>query len=201
MFWWNWWVNVAVAAGTIGAVLVALFGEAFRSKFFPPKLSLELANTNGEATRVQMGAGQEEARYYHVRVSNSRRWSPANEVQIVLLQVEEAGPNGNLQVVWRGDIPLGWRHQQLFPITRTIGGEAYADLCSIGEGRWLRLHLLLVPFNLQVVRNQPSTLVLTLQARGSEGDSSPLRIRIAWDGGWHQGEVEMRRHMSVETIT
>ena len=27
MFWWNWWVNVAAAAGTISAVLVALFGE------------------------------------------------------------------------------------------------------------------------------------------------------------------------------
>lgn len=51
----NWWVNVAVAAGTISAVLVALFGEAFRTKFFPPKLSLELANSNGEATRVQGG--------------------------------------------------------------------------------------------------------------------------------------------------
>jgi hypothetical protein len=105
MFWWNWWVNVAVATGTITAVLVALFGDAFRAKFFPPKLSLELANRNGEATRVQGSAGQEEARYYHVRVSNSRRWSPANQVQIVLLQVEEPDPNRNLQVVWRGDIP------------------------------------------------------------------------------------------------
>ena len=24
-FWWNWWVSLAVAIGTIGAVLVALF--------------------------------------------------------------------------------------------------------------------------------------------------------------------------------
>src|SRR5207244_2254587 len=101
----TWWVNVAVAIGTIGAVLVALFGDAFRAKFFPPKLSLELSNGNGEAIRVQVGSDRtEQARYYHLRVANSRRWSPANEVQIVLLQVEEPGLNGDLQVIWRGDI-------------------------------------------------------------------------------------------------
>ncbi len=201
MFWWNWWVKFAVAIGTIGAVAVALFGQAFRAKFFPAKLSLRLADGNGEATRVRMAGGQDEqARYYHLRVSNSRRWSPAKEIQIVLLQVEEPGPSGALEVIWRGDIPISWRHQQLFPVARTIGAEAYADLCSVGEGGWLRLHLLLTPFNLEVSRQSASTLVLTLQARGSEVDSPVVRIRLAWDGRWHPGEVEMRRHMVVESI-
>jgi len=29
-FWWNWWVNAAVAFGTLTAAFVALFGQAFR---------------------------------------------------------------------------------------------------------------------------------------------------------------------------
>jgi hypothetical protein len=36
-FWWNWWINAAVAVATFLAVLVALFGQAFRAKFFPAK--------------------------------------------------------------------------------------------------------------------------------------------------------------------
>ena len=131
---------------------------------------------------------------------NSRRWSPASEVQILLLQVEEPGPNGNLQVTWRGDIPLAWRHQQLFPLARTMGRDADADLCSVRQGGPLKLHLLIEPLNLEVVRNQASTLVLSLQARGSQADSPVLRIRVAWDGGWHDGTTEMRGHLTVEPL-
>jgi hypothetical protein len=200
MFWWQWWVDVAIALGTIGAVLVALFGQAFRAKFFPPRLSLQLSDRNGEATRESKGEGlpSQPARYYHVQVSNARRWSPARDVRIVLLQVEEPGPDGEPQVIWRGDIPFGWRHGVLFPIARTIGPNAFADLVSVRESRRLQLHLLIAPFNLEVVRDRASTLILTLQARGNEAESSPLRVKIAWDGEWNSGEVEMRRHMKVD---
>ncbi len=82
-FWWNWWVNAAVALATLAAVLVALFGQAFRAKFFPPKLSLRLLRVEGEQTvgRLQWQEGgetkerTEDCRCYHLRVSNARRWS------------------------------------------------------------------------------------------------------------------------------
>ena len=207
-FWWTWWVQVAVAAGTIGAVLVALFGQAFRAKFFPPQLSLRLLNPQGEKTRVRLTPPQgtdadsrmEDARYYHLRVSNTRRWSPANQVQVVLLRVEEPGPNDAFQITWTGDIPLGWRHQVLFPPSRTIGAEADVDLCSVVKDKWVELHTLIAPFNLEVRRRSPSTLVLYVQARGNECDSPVLRIRIAWDGKWHDGSEEMRRHLIVEQL-
>jgi hypothetical protein len=47
LFWWNWWLHLAVAVGTIGAVLVALFGQAFRAKFFPRNSHCDL--------RIQVG--------------------------------------------------------------------------------------------------------------------------------------------------
>lgn len=199
-FWWNWLVQLATAIGTIGAVLVALFGQAFRARFFPPKLSLRLNSADGElTTRVQDGRS-ERVRYYHLRVSNTRRWSPAHGVHIALLQLEQPGPNGALQVIWQGDIPLGWRHQSLFPLARTIGPDANADLCSVSEGRRLRLHPLIAPFNLDLERTGPSQLALTLQARGDEVDSPALRIRVAWDGNWNAGAKEMRRHLAVEEL-
>lgn len=198
----SWWVlTVAVAVGTVGAVMVALFGDAFRGKFFPPLLRIDLANAQGEATQASAGGGTPEpARYYHVRVWNERRWSPASEVKVVLLQVEEPGPNGNLYVAWTGDIPLGWRHQVLFPIERTIGGETFVDLCSVTQGGRLRLHPLIVPFNLTVERLAACSFVVTVQARGSEVDSTPLRVRVSWDGTWEPGTVEMLHHLTIERL-
>jgi hypothetical protein len=41
-FWWNWFVQLAIAIGTIGAVIVALFGNRFRAFLLPPRLKLSL---------------------------------------------------------------------------------------------------------------------------------------------------------------
>jgi hypothetical protein len=198
LFWWSWGVQLAIAAGTIGAVVVALFGQALRSKFFPPRLNLALVRPEGELTRFLTGS---QVRYYHLRVSNSRRWSPAQGVQVVLLQLEEPAADGSFRIAWRGDMPLGWRHQSLFPVARTIGAEADVDLCSVTEEPTLQLHPLLVPFNLQATRKAAVNWIVTVQARGDEADSPPLRIKIAWDGTWNQGESEMRQHLVVQTAT
>jgi hypothetical protein len=80
-FWADWWVQLAVALATFLAVLVALFGQAFRAKFFPPRLSLVLQSAGGEKTKallswIENGQAQErleDARYYYLCVSNERR--------------------------------------------------------------------------------------------------------------------------------
>lgn len=205
-FWMTWWVQLAAAVGTLIAVLVALFGQSFRSKFFPPKLSLDLVNQDGEKTRVLLKWNEnnveqerwEDARYYHLRVSNARRWSNANQVHVVLLRVEEPGADGRFVVSWVGDVPLGWRHQQVYPILRTIGPASDIDLCSVVKDKWLQLHPLVVPYNLEVIRRKPTRLLLFLQARSDECDSIILRVKLSWDGQWHEGAQEMRRHLVLE---
>ena len=205
---WRIVLDVAAALGTVSAVLVALFGQAFRAKFFPPKLSLSLADVLGEGTHVmlvpppgvQSEPRSEEARYYHLQVANSRRWSPATEARVVLLQVEEPGPDGRLQIRWNGDIPLGWRHNTVFPPFRTVGPDAFADLCSVVREKWLQLHTLLTPFNLETTRRQAATLVVSVQVHAAEANSNVVRIKIAWDGRFAEGAQEMRRHLTVEEI-
>src|ERR1700730_15280397 len=44
-FWWNWWVQVAVAVGKMVPLLYALFGDWLRA----PKLRLSFANASGAA--------------------------------------------------------------------------------------------------------------------------------------------------------
>ena len=97
-FWWNWSVNLAVAMGTLLAVVIALFGEKLRAKFFPPRLKLELLRQEGEKTQLTRSTSGfvevvDDVRYYHLRTRNERRWSPASEVQVYLTRIEEPGPN------------------------------------------------------------------------------------------------------------
>ena len=207
-FWWNWWVSAAVAAATFFAVLAALFGP-LRSRWFPPLLNLTLLNDVGQSGENSYtlpdgkGERREHRRYYHVQVSNGRRLlSPAEGVQVSLVRIEEPGPGGQLQVTWAGEIPMTWQHQQINPLTRTIGHPYPCDLCSVGEDQGLSLALLIVSFGLEVVvhRKEACTIVVSLQAKGIQADSPICRIKIAWDGKWEDGEIEMKRHLRVEHL-
>ena len=53
---------------------------------------------------------------------------------------------------------------------------------------------------LEIVRREPCTFVVTVQSRGNEADSKPLRLQISWDGEWHDGAREMQRHLSVKVV-
>jgi hypothetical protein len=202
-FWMNWWIQLAVGIGTIGAVLVALFAQGFRAKFFPPQLSLNIHDPEGEREIARLVSQEhpegraENARYYRLRVTNRRRWSPANQVQVVLLKVEMPGADMRFSATWVGDLPLAWTHQELFPTLRTIGPDAHVDLCSVIKDKWLSLHPLIVPHNFTVLYRQPVRLILSVQVKSNECDSSILRLLVAWDGQWHDGATEMRRHLTV----
>lgn len=208
-FWWNWWVSLGVAIATTSVAAIALFGDWFRARILPPKLKLSLKNTAGEKTIVRSQRQTEEglqewmadARYYHVRVSNQRRWPSANQVQIYLIRIEEPGPDGELQITWTGELPIEWTHQAIYPVARTIGAAASCDLCSVVKDNWIRLHPLLSPHNLTVKWPGPTQLTVSLQARGNEGESAISRFHIAWDGKWADGDSEMTRHLIVKDIT
>jgi hypothetical protein len=203
-FWWNWWASVAVAVATFLAVAVALFGTWLRSKLFPPVLRLSLLSVEGEAGQIQRvgNEARENARFYHVRVSNGRRLvSPATNVQVFLIRVEEPGPDGALQVAWFGNVPMTWRDQQLYPLLRTVGPGIDCDLCTVGEQNWLTLSVLIAPFSLQARREAAGTIVVSLQARSNQTDSPICRIQLAWNGRWDNGVSEMRRNLVIRELS
>jgi len=202
-FWWNWWVNLGIALATLAAVLVALFGQKWQAKLLPPRLRLTLGHKEGEKTQLRnQGDGTivDDVRYYYLRVSNERRWSPAEGVQVYLSRIEEPGPDGDLQVVWVGNIPIRWRDQEFVPLLRTIGSAADCDLCRVGKASGFALMPLIVPHNLNAHRNAPFRLVTSLQARSNQVDSAVVRIEISWDGSWEDGDVEMRRHLVIKEL-
>src|SRR5689334_7691888 len=91
-------LDALTAAGTVGAVVVALFGDRIRARWFPPLLELSIPNPEGHATPViisfldsagNVSTRQEDGRYYHVHVKNSAPGAKATQVQICLIQVDE----------------------------------------------------------------------------------------------------------------
>ncbi|MGH7298193.1 MAG: hypothetical protein ACRELB_24850 [Polyangiaceae bacterium] len=205
-FWWQWAVSFAVAVGTVGTVIVALFGKALRAKLFPSRLDLTLLSTEGEPSEVrQVSAGglatnPVPARYYHLLVSNSRRWSSIHGVQVFLTRVEEPGPQGRFQACWQGEVPMRWRHQEAYPVMRTIGAPAHADLCFVVKGSDVSLEPLFRPFTLRVEIEKKKRIRAFFQARGDEGDSEVLCVEIAWAGTWRDGAKEMAKSLAIEVV-
>ncbi len=190
-FWLNWVVQAAIAVGTIGAVIVALFGDWLRARFVPPKLVLRLDNDRGVKTPVALTVqdgriDRTVGRWYHLRVANERRgWSPARQVQVFLLRIEEPDAAGQYKITWVGEIPMRWAHQEVTPVLRTIGYAVLCDLCSVVKENWVELHPLVLPFALNAKRRERCDLIATLQARGLETDSKPgaSEDRLGWSVG------------------
>jgi hypothetical protein len=149
-FWLNWWVQLLIGLSTLAAVLVALFGSWIRYKVYPPKLRIRLLSRDGEEadTQFQMpidtGGGAiiyngnvppipAKSRWYHIHVSNDRRWAEATDVQVLLKRLEELDAAGQFKVKWAGDIPLSWRnmHNLNAGVTKVIGYPEDADLVAL----------------------------------------------------------------------
>lgn len=193
---------------TFLAVLVALFGEPLRRQLFPPRLALSLkpgctktpAAIGAPDGSVRMTA----ARWYHLTVNNSRRWSPANGTEVYLTRVQNENAAGRFVTSWAGNIPLQWRNGAALGKTALIlGPAAEADLCYAVRDvepertKWVELSPLLTPSNLAVRYTESFKIIVTLQARSVESDSNVLQVQIAWDGKWSDDDGEMANHLVV----
>ena len=205
------WVAEAGVAAQVVIAIAAIFGERIRA-LLGPQLRLQLVNARGQpqtlaatvpdttsgATSVQIVPG----RYYHVRVTNRTAHPEAREVEVLLTQLDIQGPDGNPQTVFSGAIPLGWQHYDIR--SRTIGRStiANADLFAVHAGLSGGQPTLFFVPKIQPI-DFPAQMIgaqhfwLTLIARGLNGESNPLRLRVDWDGGWDRGDAEMAKRLMI----
>ena len=191
----------------VTAVLVAIFRDWFRVKLFSPNLSVTLDRQQGYLADIDLlwsdedgthHSRKEKARFYHLNVKNTRRWSKAQQVQLFLVAVEVHGEGGTVQESWTGNIPLRWRYQESNPLVQTIGHEAQCDLCTVVRGKWLELNPLFRPDELPGPWKDAVTVHLSLQLRSLEIDLEPMKIGLIWDGKWEDGEIEIKRHFMLK---
>ena len=205
------WTDVATAIGTVGAVVVALFGN-FLPRLFPPKLSVRLANPLGVRQQVQViypggaipATFETAARYYQLEAANSRRWVKAHNVRVMLLKIEQRTTVGWVEAWSGGGIPLVWQHQDALGSVRTLGPAPLADLFHVVQdrdahgSRALVLMPSFAPRGVELVFTVGCDLRVTVPAQSDEADSKPLVVTIHWDGQWEDGTTEMGNHVRLE---
>jgi hypothetical protein len=212
----RFWVSVVSAFITLLAVLVALFGRDLRALFKPPKLRMDLARENGLAVSVWLTPPPSDTvtqphmaqgRGYHFRISNPRRKVDKVEgVSVTLLRVENRGKDGEYHETWSGDVPLKWRNEpdNTPPERKVVGTWADGTMVGVVKDKWLDISMKVIPFDLQwryrVPEDMPVDIAMTVQARGNEADSEIQRWRVFWDGKWEDGDLEMRKHLSVTPL-
>src|ERR1700722_13939367 len=96
-FWWNWWIQFGVTAGTFGAVITALW--AAMRKPDRPLLKLEVLRKEGERTVLNSG---EDVRYYHLKVWNGNRSTPLQQGSKCILRFLRKPTNSTRKTVWCG---------------------------------------------------------------------------------------------------
>jgi hypothetical protein len=202
------------ALGTIAtflAVLVALFGPVvtprLRYHFDSPRLKIAHASAGGmpgivyKFDPITNTATEETAGlWHHIQLENRAPWSSATEVYIFLLLIEVPDAAGKYQPVWTGVSPIGWR-QEPGQHPKKVGHPAEGDLCHVFKSQpELRLSPMFMDRIPQNTFASPCHMILTLQARGLEGKSNILRVKISWTGKWSDDKDQMKRELVVESI-
>ena len=108
------------------------------------------------------------------------------------------GPSGNPQLAYIGELPLRWRHQEIYPLLRKIGRAIDADVFYVTDEPMLCFTPLLVRNNFRAEHRGATRLWMTAVAHGAEGASNVVRIEVAWDGQWDPGEAEMQRRLTLQ---
>ena len=210
----DFWVRVAAVVATLLAVVAALFRDWFQARVFPPKLVL-CQDPRGVRQRPEQSHliidGKQHptpSRWYHVKVKNERRLTPATDTQVVL---QEIGiPNAAGTYVWQsaGDIPLGVRHENLLRPGRIVGRPLEFDLCNVyqrsgAEAEKPPLFGLCVPVPVNDVplqRTESFRMALSLLARSVEADSEPLKLEIVWNGQWSDETEQMANNLVIRRL-
>jgi len=203
-FVWSMVVQGVDALATLLLGVVAIWGDRIKAKLFGPRLELTLHDPQGELIplRVQGGSHTVPGRYYHLRVINPRRNSPAHNVRVVLTGVGRPSADGQL-VPQRlsGPIQLGWQHQYARPQFQTIGPQSICDLGYVVEGGNFHISTLFPPpNNVDGVVRPGEKVQLEIVAVADEVESKPLRVEIAWNGKWSEDCGTMAGNLVVREV-
>ena len=205
-FWLSWTVQCAAAIGTVGAVAVALFGERLREWIWPTKLTLLIAEPNGELTEHRAPNFPERpgprARYWHLRLSNSSnsRTRIARSMRLDLAALALPGPDGRFTTCWHGSIPVPCKYQVCRPLEHDVGPPVDFDIFCVylvNSVPTLKLLPMVQPTNLQSSFTGRTSIELTFQALGPEHIGEQHRVTIAWDGLWSEATSDMAGHLTV----
>jgi len=195
---WSLIIQGAVAVGTLIVAIIAIWGNRIRSWWSGPKLKIYLHNPMGELTKLNDGTA---VRYYHLRVVNGRKWSPAHNVRVLLTKIFQPAADGRwVDRSFSGPLQLTWQFPQFHVRFPFIGPDDISDLGCIVEGQQFAITPYVVPNNFNGYVGPNQRIKVEVIAVADNGQSEPVLIEIAWDGNWSDDTAEMGRHLVVKEV-
>jgi len=178
--------------------IIAIWGNRIRSWWSGPRLRISLHNTMGELTKLTDGTP---VRYYHLRVVNGRKGSPAQHVRVLLAKIFQSAADGTwADQSFSGPLQLTWQFPQAHPQYPLIGPDDISDLGCIIKGKQFSITPYIVPNNFNGYVGPNQRIKVEIIAVADNGQSKPVFIEIAWDGNWSDDPAEMGRHLVVKEV-
>jgi hypothetical protein len=225
-FWWELGVQVVVAIGTVGSVIVALFGEWLRRRLNQPKVEIRLATPFEENFKHTLSSIKNDAygkqsvhesdlrdfRDYLGEVIKGESSPVLQEVVVYLIQADVKNEAGSYFVDWRGELPIKWREEGIAftmggpgrfafsRMRRPVGRPTQFPMIEVVNGKWVEVPVLATPAGDDEHfrwRDKKITTTLYFQARALETVSDVLRIEVAWDGKWPEHINDLGKHLQV----
>ena len=205
------WATLAVAVGTLGAVLYALFRDLFVTPRRRPKLSLRFDRSGNDQIIVGTAGGDEGA-YVRLRVANERRKDTADDVVVVLTELRRVDLENTGNEVRPIGLPLTWSGTTP-PLTVAAvhpGSGRHVDLLHVDwpgrdeidiarkwtDGVPLQLDLTPKPTGGRDVLRS-GAYELSIEVRARNADAICYVVPVVWDGKW-SGKAAMWDHLRVE---
>ncbi len=193
---WSLIIQGLVGVGTLLVAAIAIWGNLIRSCWSGPKLKVSLHNPMGELTKLNDGTA---VRYYHLRVTNSRKWSPAHNVRVLLTKIFQTAADGRwVDRSFSGPLQLTWQFPQFHVRFSFIGPDDISDLGRIIKGKQFTVTPYVVPNNFHGYVGPNQRVKVEVIAVADNGQSEPVLIEIAWDGDWTDDSTEMGSHLVVK---
>ena len=197
-YFWYMVCQWALVVGTLTLAIVALWGHIIRERWFGPKLKIALKNLKGEVSKFSDGVI---SRYFHLRVFNERRTSPAHNVRVVIKAIFRPKADGTMCLSpLSGPIQLAWQFQGSNPQFQTIGAESTCDLGYLRKNEPFRLSALYHHISFDGTVKKGEKIIVELAAFADETESNVLKIEIAWDGIWSDDSDEIIKHLVVKQL-
>ena len=188
-------LDALLVVGTFLTIIVALFGEEFRKRWFGPKLFIRLIDNNGDLNKTN---GKTDTIYYHLVAGNLKK-TPAQNAVVLLSEIFEV-IDDKKHIIWRGEVPMRWMYYEIYNrVSITLGSDSRCDFLAVNNDG-IRLMTLFKPNNLEKCWNRPCNLLFTLFVKSDQAISNLITIQTIWDGEWFNSPEAMSKHLSIVAI-
>lgn len=193
--------NGLVAIGTIAIAILAIWGDWFRSKFIPPKLSIQVHNFHGDLTSY---AGGTPVLFYHLKVVNYRSWSPAKNCRVLLMAIYKREPDDSQFHRVNFNVPsqFFWAPFEITPPQITLAKEQILDFGKIEKTEnKFKPCLYLIPNNFQGYVEAKSAIRYALNIVADNYNSDKYQVfEVSWNGQWSDNLDIMAQNLIIKEI-